>query len=472
MTIEYKLPDLGEDIETGDVISVYVSPGDEVTEEQALMELETDKAALEIPSPASGIIKEVHIKEGDTIRVGQLLVTIEDTQGKEKPEKVVKQPKTEPGKKEKEPEELQESKEDKQKEESPERAMVKEKPREEEKPEERIETKAKEKKRPAQEPEEKQSTPPRSDDIKEKIVPASPTVRRVARELGIDIYSVSGTGPGGRISEEDVKAYSGGKSERQEPEIKPERAEVKKEEIAGRKDEDKWGSIERVGMKKVRRLTAERLTEAWKAPHVTQHDKADITEMEKLRKHYGKEVAEAGGKLTMTSIIVKVVASALKTFPQFNASIDMDSGEIIYKKYYNIGVAVDTDRGLLVPVIKDADNKNIEELSIDLSVLSEKARTKKVAVEELQGGTFTISNLGGLGGTYFTPVINAPEVAILGISRSAIEPVYVEGEFQPRLMLPLSLSYDHRLIDGADAVRFLRWIVEALEEPFKLSLEG
>jgi pyruvate dehydrogenase E2 component (dihydrolipoamide acetyltransferase) len=225
-------------------------------------------------------------------------------------------------------------------------------------------------------------------------------------------------------------------------------------------------------MSKVRRLTAERLTEAWTAPHVTQYDKADITELEKLRKEYGQEVAKAGGKLTMTSIILKVIASALKVFPQFNASVDMGNGEILYKKYYNIGVAVDTDRGLLVPVIKNANKKNITKLSVELTKLSEKARNKKISVDELQGGTFTISNLGGLGGTYFSPVLNAPEVAILGISRSAVEPVYIDGDFKPRLMLPLSLSYDHRLIDGADAVRFLRWVIEALEEPFKLPLEG
>ncbi len=225
-------------------------------------------------------------------------------------------------------------------------------------------------------------------------------------------------------------------------------------------------------MSKVRRLTAERLTEAWKAPHVTQYDKADITELEKLRKEFTQEVAKAGGKLTMTSIILKVVASALKVFPQFNASVDMEKGEILYKKYYNIGVAVDTDRGLLVPVIKNANKKNITKLSVELSKLSEKARNKKISVDELQGGTFTISNLGGLGGTYFSPVLNSPQVAILGISRSAVEPVYIEGDFKPRLMLPLSLSYDHRLVDGADAVRFLRWVIEALEEPFKLPLEG
>ena len=290
--------------------------------------------------------------------------------------------------------------------------------------------------------------------------------------MGVDITKVKGTGTGGRITEDDLKR---GEEKKPAAEEKPRAPEADVEKPAAGEAEsgsDKWGPVENVPMTKVRKLTAERLTEAWKAPHVTQHDKADITEMEKLRKQHGKEVAEAGGKLTMTSIILKITASALKTFPQFNASVDMENNRIIYKKYYNIGVAVDTDRGLLVPVIRDADRKNIEELSVDLSVLSEKARTKKITAPELQGGTFTISNLGGIGGTYFTPVLNAPEVAILGVSRAAVEALYVDGQFQPRLMLPLSLSYDHRLIDGADAARFVRWIAEALEEPFKLSLEG
>ncbi len=461
MTIEYRLPDLGEDVETGDVINVYVSPGDSVEEEQALMEIETDKAALEIPSPAKGVIKEVHVKEGDTIKVGQLLVTIEDGAAPEKelrPEERAEEKKPAPP----------EKKEEEAKEQKPrgKKAEAEPAPEKEEEPEEEAGKEEDETlvtKVPV--PEEKVSAG--------KIVPASPTVRRLARELGVDIDLVTGTGPGGRISEEDVKKYVGAKEpEKEKPEAEHVPPEEKPARIKAAPGSDKWGAVERVGMKKVRRLTAERLTEAWKAPHVTQHDKADIMELEKLRKQYGKEVEKAGGKLTMTSIILKAIASALKTFPQFNASIDMDNGEIIYKKYYNIGVAVDTDRGLLVPVIKDADKKNIEELSIELSDLSEKARTKKISVEELQGGTFTISNLGGLGGTYFTPVLNAPEVAILGISRSSIEAVYIEGAFLPRLMLPLSLSYDHRLIDGADAVRFLRWVVEALEEPFKLSLEG
>ena len=227
-------------------------------------------------------------------------------------------------------------------------------------------------------------------------------------------------------------------------------------------------------MRAVRRKTAEHLSAAWATiPHVTQCDLADITGLEELRKKYAKQVEAAGGNLTVTSIAVKVVAAALRVFPQFNASIDMAADEIIVKKYVNIGVAVDTDRGLLVPVIRDADRKNIVQLSVELAQLSEKARTRKIALEEMQGGCFSISNLGGIGGTYFTPIVNAPEVAILGISRARMEPVYhKDGGFVPRFMLPLSLSYDHRVIDGADGIRFLRWVAEALEQPFLLALQG
>jgi pyruvate dehydrogenase E2 component (dihydrolipoamide acetyltransferase) len=228
-------------------------------------------------------------------------------------------------------------------------------------------------------------------------------------------------------------------------------------------------------MRAVRRKTAEHLSAAWATiPHVTQCDLADITGLEELRKKYAKLVEAAGGNLTVTAIAMKVVASALKVFPQFNASIDLGNDEIILKKYVNVGVAVDTDRGLLVPVVKDADKKNVVQLSVELAQLSEKARTRKISLEEMQGGCFSISNLGGIGGTYFTPIVNAPEVAILGISRARMEPVYDKdaGEFSPRLMLPLSLSYDHRAIDGADGIRFLRWVCEALEQPFVLALQG
>jgi len=226
-------------------------------------------------------------------------------------------------------------------------------------------------------------------------------------------------------------------------------------------------------MSNVRRKTAEHMSYAWSAvPQVTQYDKADVTNLEELRKRYGKRAEEAGGKLTVTAVALKVVASALKIFPEFAASIDAGRNEIIYKKYFHIGVAVDTDRGLLVPVIRDVDKKNIIELSAELARAAEKARNKKLAPEEMEGGVFTITNLGGIGGTAFSPIVNAPEVAILGISRANLEPVFVNGTFQPRMIVPLSLSYDHRLIDGADAARFLRWVAEALEQPFLLPLQG
>jgi len=226
-------------------------------------------------------------------------------------------------------------------------------------------------------------------------------------------------------------------------------------------------------MSNVRRATAERMTQSWATiPHVTQFDKADITDLEQLRLRY--DAQRVGGKLTITAIVLKVVAAALKRFPQFNASVDMTAHEVIYKTYYHLGVAVDTDRGLLVPVIRNVDQKNILELAVELTQLAEDARSRKTTLEDMQGGTFTITNLGGLGGTSFTPIINAPEVAILGLARSSMVPVYNDstGQFTPRLMLPLALSYDHRLIDGAAGVRFLRWVAEALQQPFLLALEG
>jgi pyruvate dehydrogenase E2 component (dihydrolipoamide acetyltransferase) len=236
-------------------------------------------------------------------------------------------------------------------------------------------------------------------------------------------------------------------------------------------DFSKWGEVERKPMSNIRRKTAEHLGHAWNAiPHVTQHDKADITALEALRKQYGPQAEKAGGKLTMTAIALKIVAGALKRFPQFNSSIDQARNEIVYKKSIHIGVAADTERGLLVPVVRDVDRKGILELAAELAKASEKARGGKLSLDEMQGGGFTITNLGGIGGTSFTPIVNWPEVAILGISRGAQEPAWNGSSFEPRLMLPLSLSYDHRVIDGADAARFLRWVCEAFEQPFVLSL--
>ena len=294
--------------------------------------------------------------------------------------------------------------------------------------------------------------------------PAAPSVRRIARELGVDINKVPGSGEGGRISMDDVKAYV-----KRAMQSKGESVGlgIKKEALP---DFSKYGKIERVAMNKIREKTATHLSYAWSViPHVTQFDKTDITEFEKDRKELSKKVEEHGAKLTVTGILIKIIAEGMKKFPQFNSSIDMDKMEVIYKKYINIGVAVDTEFGLLVPVIKNADQKNLIEISVELNQLAQKARDKKLSLEEMQGGCFTITNLGGIGGTYFTPIVNSPEVAILGISRGNYEPVYnKDGKFEPRLMLPLSLSYDHRIIDGADAIRFLRWVCEALEEPLKI----
>jgi pyruvate dehydrogenase E2 component (dihydrolipoamide acetyltransferase) len=302
-----------------------------------------------------------------------------------------------------------------------------------------------------------------------EAIPAAPHTRRLAREIGVDIYEVKGTGPGGRISEDDVKAHA--KSRASTGAQAPPRAghfiEPRLPDFA------KWGKIERVSMRGVRRKTAEHLAESWNTiPHVTQHDRADITELEQLRARFAPKAEQAGGKMTVTAIALKVCAAALKVFPQFNASIDMEKEEIVYKQYISVGVAADTDRGLLVPVIRDVDKKNIVELAVELSQLSQKARDKKITLADMEGGTFTITNLGGIGGTAFTPIVNHPEVAILGLSRSRMEPEWIGGKFEPRLILPLSLSYDHRLIDGADAARFLRWVAEAFEQPFLLSVQG
>jgi pyruvate dehydrogenase E2 component (dihydrolipoamide acetyltransferase) len=466
MVTEFKLPELGEDITTGDVINVYVSAGNLVSKDQPIMEIETDKAAIEVPAPVSGVITGVHVKEGETINVGQLLITIDES-GEEKREPVVKDEIHE--EEEQSAAEKIESEEKKTEEKIEEvKSKAKPKARDQAEIEEEYEEEAASREEEGKVVEFARSS--QADVQKEsprKLVPASPSVRGLARELGVDINQIKGSGPGGRISEEDVKNYASKKVAK----AGPEEIQVGKGDIS-LPDFTKWGKIERKQMSKVRRLTAERMSASWRAPHVTQHDKADITELEKTRKLFGRETEKAGGKLTVTAILIKVVGSALKIFPQFNASVDMTKSEVIYKKYYNIAVAVDTDRGLLAPVIKDVDKKNLIELAVELTQLSERARDKKVTVEELQGGTFTISNLGGLGGTYFTPVIYSPDVALLGVSRSKIEPVFIDDKFEPRLILPLSLSYDHRIIDGADAVRFLRWIVEALEQPFKVMLEG
>lgn len=447
---EFTLPELGENIESGDLVRLMIKAGDRVSEGQPVMELETDKAVVEVPSTVSGVVREIKVKEGSKIKVGQVIFTLEGAV-------------------------------------APVAAPRKHEPVEHVSGQQAARL-AFQMAMKAEGKTEEQALPPdqplapapmftmpaqlgKVAGTHREPVPASPHVRRLAREIGVDIHAVQGSGPGGRISDEDVKAHAkqtllaaavAAQAPREAAFLEPELP-----------DFSKWGKTERVSIRGVRRKTAEHLRQAWNTiPHVTQQDRADITELEQLRARFAPRAEEAGGKMTVTAIALKVCASALKVFPQFNASIDMAKEEIIYKQYINIGVAVDTDRGLLVPVIRDVDKKNIVELAAEMTQLSKKARDRKLTPEEMEGGTFTITNLGGIGGTGFSPIVNHPEVAILGLSRSRMEPEWVNNKFEPRLILPLSLSYDHRLIDGADAARFLRWIAEAFEQPFLLSVQG
>ncbi len=455
---EFKLPELGENISQGDLVRLMIAPGTRVSEGQPVMELETDKAVVEVPSSVSGVVKEVRVKEGEKIKVGQVIFTLE---GAASQAATPSRTRTAPV----------------------EHVSGQHGARLAFQAAIRAEGKTEEQALPPDQP---QPAPPTfsmpvqlgkvAGTENRQPIPAAPHVRRLAREVGVDIYNVKGSGPGGRISEDDVKAHA-------KAALQAASAAAQAAPRAGRfaqpplPDFAKWGKIERVSIRGVRRKTAEHLAESWNTiPHVTQHDRADITELEQLRARFAPKAEEAGGKMTVTAIALKVCSAALKVFPQFNASIDIDKEEIIYKQYIHIGVAADTERGLLVPVIRDVDKKNIVEIAVELSQLSKKAREKKLSPDDMQGGTFTITNLGGIGGIGFTPIVNHPEVAILGLSRSRMEPEWIGskegGRFEPRLILPLSLSYDHRLIDGADAARFLRWIAEAFEQPFLLSVQG
>jgi len=465
---EFKVPELGENVVGGDVTRVMVNVGDTITRDQPVLELETDKATIEVPSSVAGVVKEVRVKKGEKIKVGAVVLTVEDASGNgagaakaaDSSAAVAEAGKADAasadgGKAEARAESPAKNEE----------ARPAETPRAESKvlamPQRQVAEAA-----PAPPP----AAAPRAD-RGGAAAPASPSVRRLARDIGVDINDAQGSAPGGRISQEDVKeharrilssvgsagagAASGARAARALP------------------DFQKWGEVERQPWSNIRRVTAEHLSYAWSTiPHVTQFDKADITALEELRKKFKDPVAKAGGNLTVTAMLVRILATAVKKFPQFNASIDPERGELVYKKYVNVGVAVDTDRGLLVPVIRNADQKNIQEISIEINQLAAKARDRKLTLDEMSGGGISVSNLGGIGGTAFTPIVNWPEVAILGVSRGAMEPVWKNNQFEPGLMLPLSLSYDHRVIDGADGMRFMKWVVEAIEQPFLLSLIG
>lgn len=423
--LDFKLPEVGENIERGNVVSIAVAVGDQVTKDQDLMELETDKASVPVPSPVNGVIKEILISEGQDIEIGSIIMKIEEGAASGATAKA-----------------------------APTEAPKKEAP-------------AKAKSAPAAKPAPKATPASKPVAAKAKSpaknVPAAPSVRRFAREIGIDVAVVPGSGRGGRISIDDVKAYAKG--------INQAAASGGGGGIAQRSlpDFSSWGEVERVKMSKIRQVTADHLSYCWQTiPHVTQFGKADITELEKLRKKYSTKER----KLTVTPFLLKVMASAMKVFPQFNASVDMTTHEIVYKKFISLGVAVDTENGLMVPVIRDVDKKSIYEINDEVVEIAAKARDRKVMPDDLRGGSMTLTNLGGIGGTSFTPIVNWPEVAILGVSRGGWEPIYQNNQLVPRFTLPLSLSYDHRLIDGADGARFLKWVCDAIEQPFMMEMTG
>jgi pyruvate dehydrogenase E2 component (dihydrolipoamide acetyltransferase) len=439
---DIKLPELSESTRTADVVKVLVKVGDTVALDQPLLELETDKAVFEMPSTEAGTVVEVLAQKGTSIEVGQVVVRVETagaTAAAATPPAAKAATGPAPSKLNPPP--------------TPPPASVPAPPTRSALPP------AVQLARPGAVPGASEPRP---------STPAAPSVRRLARELGVDITQVEGTGPRGRVSADDVKIHAKLVMGAGVPAVPG--AAVPSKALP---DLTRFGPVRREPMSKVRRITAESMAHSWATvPTVTQYDKADITDLEAFRTQHAKKVEVAGGKLTMTAILVKVSAGALKAFPQLNASVDMGRNEIVFKEFVNVGVAVDTDRGLLVPVLRDADKKNITALSVEIATLAEKARTKRIAPEDMEGGTFTISNLGGIGGVGFSPIVYWPQVAILGVSRSEMQPVWRGDQFVPRLILPLALSYDHRLIDGAEGARFLRWVCQALEEPMLLALEG
>ena len=410
--IEIRLPELGEGITSVEISDVLVTKGDSIKLDDPIIVVETEKASMEIPTIEGGVVESVQVEKGGTLSPGDVIIRIE---GEVQTESPIKENDNETEIVEPVQDEISKTPTPKQAESTPIEKYV-----------------------PAQSPQ------------LGKPVLASPSVRRFSRELGCDLKLVNGSGPKGRITQEDVQEYikgrlAGGPTGKVLPIIAP----------GQDLDFSKWGEVDIQPLNKIKKITGSRLQQAWQAiPHVTQFDKCDITKLEKLRKHLKKVNNDSEIKVSLIPFFIKAVGILLSEMPQFNSSLDSTNENLVLKKYIHVGVAVDTPNGLMVPVIKNANNKSIKELARELTTLSGKARDKKLLPADMEGGCFTISSLGGIGGTYFTPIVNPPEVAILGISRNAEEPVFMEGKFRRRLMLPFALSYDHRVIDGAAAARF------------------
>ncbi len=487
MIREIKIPEIGENVSSGTVVNVLVSKGDRIEADQPVLEVETEKAVVEIPSPAEGTIQEILVSTGDEVEIGQVIGKLDTegagAEGEQEREEGPKEEPEEPGEPE-EPEEAEEPEEPEEPAEGPKDAEEREQRRQPAPEKAAGERAAREKKpeaaRARADGSKREEPAPEEPEEPSEVAPAAPSVRRLARELGADIHAIEGTGPGGRITADDVKAYvkaemraTGGADEPRRPAA----GKTAGTGAPGRPEDElpdfsRWGEIERQKMNRVRQTIAANTAHAWQVvPHVTQFDKADLSGVQRFLQRYAKTAERASTKLTLTAVLTKVLALGLERFPRFNASIDVGAGELILKHYVHIGLAVDTEHGLMVPVIRDADQKSILELAAEVVDLAQKARDRKLALEDFEGGTFTISNQGGIGGTQFTPVVFWPQVAILGVSRTRTEAVYEDEAFVPRPMLPLSLSYDHRIIDGADAARFLRWVAEAIEDPLLIHLE-
>lgn len=448
---ELKLPNLGEGIDHGDVVRVLVKPGDTVRKQQTVIELETDKALIEVPCELDGKVLEVPVSDGDRIKVGQVILKVEpvktSTPGPWKraggAESRAQPEKPRPA--------IQQAESASQ---QPEIAQA------------QVRAGGQARAVPTRQP---LPVPEAADFDPARVAPAGPTTRRLARELGVDLSLVRGSGRGGRITGDDVRNYVHNRMQGQSGEGAPPTS-ITAPELP---DFGRWGEIETEPLSAVRRTTAEHLGRNWPlTPLVTQFDSADITDLEELRRRFKPEAKRRDVNLTITVFLLKTLVAALKSFPRFNGSLDLEHGQYIYKRYYHIGVAVDTPRGLLVPVLRDVARKDVWELATELADLAARARDGKVELSELRGASFSLSNQGGIGGTHFTPLVNAPETAILGVGQARIQPVWNEeqADFQPRLIMPMALSYDHRAVDGADAARFITHLRNSLEDPARLLL--
>ena len=436
MSVEIKLPEMGDGIAAGDVLKILVAVGDTIEENQILVELETDKAVVEVPSTESGTVEKVHISEGENVPVGAVLFTVAGGAASA----------------------ADNSKAD--------TAELQEDPV----PQETVAAPAASGNgSSAAAPAPAAAAPAPASSADNSLLPAGPAARRTARELGVALGNVPGSGRHGRITVEDVQSFAKGAPA----------AAVATGGVASGvavpalPDFGKWGPVRREKMSKVRRLTADAMAVSWsQVPRITQFERIDITEMEEFRGRHKEKAKEMGSALTMTVFVIKAVLTALKRYPQFNASIDVANEEIVWKDYYHIGMAVDTERGLLVPSLRDADRMDIYELGRHLKETADDARSGKIDPDLLSGSTFTISNQGGIGGLEFTPIINWPQVSILGIGQSRLEPAVVNGQIVPRLIMPIGVSYDHRVIDGASAARFVDSLKKSLEDPEGLLLGG